>query len=93
MRTWLHDQWTRLKQLLDNDLTNELATDERITRLGEALRAAAVADEAWLAWRAQPNETTLADLDGRMRELRSGLDAIRAPAEASDRSRILAGGE
>jgi len=58
-----------------------------------ALRAAAVADAAWLAWRARPSEATLAEVDQRMRELRGRLDAIRTPGDVSGRAGIPAGGE
>jgi hypothetical protein len=57
-----------------------------------ALRAANSADQAWLAWRAQPSEAALAEVDQRMRELRRRLDAIRPPGEASGRAGIPAGG-
>jgi hypothetical protein len=93
MRTWLQDQWTRLTHLLDDDPRNDPETEQRITSLVEALHAADLADEAWLAWRAQPSEATLTKLDERMRELRRRLDAIRTPDELPKRASIPAGRE
>jgi hypothetical protein len=93
MRTWLQEQWMRLMHLLDDDPGNDLETEQRIASLVEALRAANNADRAWLAWRAQPNEATLAEVDQRMRELRGRLDAIRTPTDVAGRASIPAGGE
>jgi hypothetical protein len=72
---------------------NDPETKQRIRSLAEALRAAHLADEPWLAWRAQPGEATLAEVDQRMRELRGRLDAIRVPGEVAGRDGIPAGGE
>jgi hypothetical protein len=88
--SWAGAAWVRLKHLLDDDRVNDPETEQRITSLVEALRAAKSADRAWLAWRAQPSETALAEVDQRMRELRGRLDTIRTPGEQVS---VPAGGE